>query len=143
MEQNKQSKHDWAAHVGCIDDRGVEPVRKWAIEKFGVQLVDPVTQGGMDGFLSAPMPENEEAWYIQKIEMNRIRRDLFISLEHHKSWPVLVSGHYGCAGNPVSDDEHRTCIKKACEVVRSWGVPPDIEVIGVFVNQNWQVEQVT
>ena len=79
MEQNQQ-KHEWSAHVGCIDDRDVQPVRVWTVEKFGVQLVDSVTQGGMDGFLSAPLPEDKEARHTREIELNRIKRDLFISL---------------------------------------------------------------
>lgn len=142
MKQNQQSQHEWSVHVGCIDDRGVQSVRAWAIEKFGVRLVDQVTQGGMDGFLSAPMLEKEEVQKEREIELKRIKRDLFISLERHKSWPIIVSGHYDCAGNSVSDDEHRMCIKKACEAVRSWGVPDDVKVIGVFVNHDWQVEEV-
>lgn len=137
------AQHLWSVHVGCIDDRGIQPIRAWAIEKFGVQHVDPVTEAGMDGFLTASMPDDEEAKKQREVELERIKKNLFVSLEHHKSYPVIVSGHYGCAGNPVSDDEHRQCIQHACELVRSWGVPENVEVLGVFVNSNWQVEEIT
>ena len=35
---------------------------------------------------------------------------------------AFVVGHTGCAGNPVSDDEHVADIMRAVETVRSWGL---------------------
>ena len=137
------TNHQWSVHIGCIDGRGVAPVQVWAMAKFGVLHVDAITQGGMDGFLSSFALEHGDPHEQKATELMRIKRDLFISLEHHKSWPVIVSGHYACAGNPVSDDEHKKHIRTACSLVRSWGVPDSVEIIGVFVNSDWQVEKVT
>jgi len=49
----------------------------------------------------------------------------------------VVSGHYDCAGNPVSDEEHISQIRKGVEVISSWGL--DVKVIGVWVDGSWNV----
>jgi hypothetical protein len=51
-----------------------------------------------------------------------------------------VSGHYDCAGNPVSNEEHITQIKKGIEVISSWNV--GVKVVGVWVDDTWKINTV-
>ena len=64
-----------------------------------------------------------------------------ISVEAHGSKVVAVAGHHDCAGNPVTEEEHRRHILRAVETVRSWGFP--VTIVGLWVNSNWQVEVVS
>ena len=58
----------------------------------------------------------------------------------HKSNLIVISGHYDCAGNPVSEDEHISHIKKSAEIISSWDL--NVKVIGVWVNSSWNVQMV-
>jgi len=51
-----------------------------------------------------------------------------------------VSGHYDCAANPVSDEEHIAQIKNAVEVISSWNL--NAKVVGVWVDGSWNINTV-
>ncbi len=115
-----------------MDGRIQEPIRKWITEKFNVQHVDVVTQPGVDGVLVGKDGP--------RIEL--IKHMVAISVNAHGSSTIVISGHYDCAGHPVSDEQHIQDIKKAVSVVKSWENMSGKEVIGIWVNDDWQVEQV-
>ena len=118
--------------VSCMDGRIQEPIRKWITEKFNVQHVDVVTQPGVDGVLVG-----KDGPHIELI-----KHMVAISVNAHGSSTIVISGHYDCAGHPVSDEQHIQDIKKAVSVVKSWDNMSGKEVIGIWVNDDWQVEQV-
>ena len=60
---------------------------------------------------------------------------IIISISHHKSSHIVISGHFGCAGNPVSEEEHFIHIKKSVDIVNSWNL--DADVIGVWIDENF------
>lgn len=124
----------FATCLDCADGRTKEPVLAWARKNIGVQWVDILTRAGMDGVLVSD---------LHPALVEDLRNQLGILLEKHHSKHILVVGHCECAGNPVSEDEHRTCIKQACEVVCSWNLPEGIEVVGLLVNSTWEVEVVS
>ncbi len=115
-----------------MDGRIQEPIRKWITEKFNVQHVDVVTQPGVDGVLVGKGGPHIEL----------IKHMVAISVNAHGSSTIVISGHYDCAGHPVSDEQHIQDIKKAVSVVKSWENMSGKEVIGIWVNDDWQVEQV-
>ena len=51
-----------------------------------------------------------------------------------------MSGHYDCAANPVSDEEHIAQVKKAVEEISSWNL--GVKVVGVWVDGSWTVNTV-
>ena len=63
-----------------------------------------------------------------------------ISINKHESELIVVSGHYDCAGNPVSNEEHITQIKKGIEVISSWNL--GVKVVGVWVDDTWKINTV-
>ena len=117
--------------INCIDGRVQASVAEWVRAHFGVQYVDVVTAPGPDGVLTQGTPE-----------ANKLIRDyVAVSREAHQSSVLAIAGHFGCAGYPVSPDEHIAAIRRAATIVASWGVP--MRVIGLWVNEGGQIEVVS
>lgn len=115
--------------LNCIDGRIQVPVIKWARANLDVDCLDMITRPGMDGLLSDP-----------QFDLNRLCKGFKISLETHGSTNIVIVGHHDCAGNPVSEEEHRRQIKASVERIRR--EHPAAHVTGVWVNSAWTVEKV-
>ncbi len=63
-----------------------------------------------------------------------------ISVEKHCSDKVAVVAHYDCAGNPEPKSVQMRQLSSALNTVKSWNFP--VEVIGLWVDENWQVHRV-
>ncbi len=124
----------FATCLDCADGRTKEPILAWARKNIGVQWVDLLTRAGMDGSLLSG---------LHPVIVEDLRNQLGILLDKHQSKHILVSGHCECAGNPVSKEMHRVCIRQVCQMLRSWNLPEGVEVIGLLVNEAWEVERIT
>ncbi|MDX1441370.1 MAG: carbonic anhydrase [Nitrosopumilaceae archaeon] len=118
----------FATSVTCMDGRIQIPLAKWIKENYSVDYVDTITEPGVDKKVS----ENKD--------LESIKTKVGISINAHKSGLIVVSGHFDCAGNPVSDEEHITHIKKGVEIITSWNL--GVKVIGAWVDENWKVNPV-
>ncbi len=116
--------------INCIDGRAQNPVREWLLANHSLDYVDMVTEPGADRLLSARIPRGLRA----------IKSRVLVSVTNHQSSVVAVVGHHDCAANPVSEKEHLRQIDSAALLVRSWGLP--VVVVGLWVNENWEVELV-
>ena len=119
----------FATSVSCIDGRIQGPISDWIKEKNSVDYVDTITEPGLDKRISE-FPEIAE----------ELRKKVVISIKAHGSQLVIVSGHAECAGNPVSDEEHKEHIAKGVEVVKSWNLGVDVK--GVWVDNEWKVNPI-
>lgn len=117
--------------INCIDGRVQEPVTAWVKARFGVDYVDTVTAPGPDGMLTQGAPH----------AIDLIRDHVRVSQEAHHSGVLVVAGHFGCAGHPVSPDEHIAAIRAAAATAEGWGMP--MRVIGLWVNEGGQIEVVS
>ena len=117
----------FATSISCMDGRIQIPISNWIKENYSVNFVDTITEPGVDKVL-VDNPNNES-----------IKNKVSISINAHKSKLVVVSGHYECAANPVSDDEHISQIKKDVEAISSWNL--GVEVVGVWVDNSWKVNR--
>jgi len=115
----------FATSVCCMDGRIQLPLTKWIKENYSVDFVDTITEPGIDKKIA----ENSD--------LESVKTKIGISINAHKSELIVVSGHYDCAGNPVSDEEHISQIKKGIEVISSWNL--NAKVIGVWVDESWNV----
>jgi len=122
------SEEKFATQVSCIDGRIQLPLAKWIKENYSVDFVDTITQPGVNKTVA----ENSD--------LESIKRSVGISIDKHKSELVVVSGHVKCAGNPVSKEEQIIQIKKGVKVISSWNL--DVKVIGVWVDDSWNVNTV-
>jgi len=118
----------FATSVSCMDGRIQIPLAKWIKANYSVDYVDAITEPGVD----KKVADNSD--------LESIKTKVGISINAHKSELVVVSGHYDCAGNPVSDEEHIAQIKNSVEVISSWNL--GVKVIGVWVDHSWNVNTV-
>lgn len=122
-------KGKFATVISCIDGRVQSPIAEWMKKNLKVDYVDTITEPGPD-----------KALLGQDERVESIRQKVMISIKAHNSCAIAVAGHYDCAGNPVSEEEHLEQIKKCTEVVASWGLP--VRIAGLWVNKQWKVEVV-
>lgn len=116
----------FATSVSCMDGRIQIPLNTWIKENFSVDYVDTITEPGVDKNITNVLES--------------VKNKVGISINAHKSELVVVSGHYDCAANPVSDEEHIAQIKNTVQVISSWNL--NAKVIGVWVDGSWAVNTV-
>ncbi len=114
--------------ITCMDGRIQIPLANWIKENYPVDFVDTITEPGVD----KKVAENKD--------LDSIRSKVDISINAHKSGLIVVSGHHDCAGNPVSENEHISHIKKCVDVISSWNL--NVEVVGAWVDDTWNVRKV-
>jgi len=115
--------------VNCMDGRTQLSVNEYMRKKYGVDYVDTVTETGPDKILAEEGPKSES-----------IRERVDISVKKHGSKAIAIVAHYDCAGNPVDKETHLRHIKKAAETLKKW--LPDVEVIGLWVGEDWKAGKV-
>ena len=117
-----------ATCLNCMDGRVQLPVLTWIKANYPVDFVDVITEAGMDGVLA------------KQEDISEIQRSVKVSVTLNKSTRLFVVGHHDCRGNPVDEKLHRKEIAESVERLKPlW---PDQEVIGLWVNDRWQVERV-
>ncbi len=118
----------FATSISCMDGRIQTPISDWIKKNYSVDFVDTITEPGVEKKIT------------ENIDTEQIKSKAEISIFKHKSELIIVSGHHDCAGNPVSKEEHITQIRKSIGILESWNFPA--KVLGVWVNDQWEVEQI-
>jgi carbonic anhydrase len=116
--------------INCMDGRAQLPVTDWVKQQFNLDYVDMITEPGPDKIVSGQGPQVES-----------IKARATISANAHGSKIIVVAGHDDCAGNPVSEKQHKSQIKDSIKVICTWNLPFD-KVIGLWVNKDWKIEVV-
>ena len=117
-----------ATCLNCMDGRVQLPVLTWIKANYPVDFVDVITEAGMDGVLA------------KQDDISEVLRSIKVSVNLNKSTRLFVVGHYDCRGNPVNDNLHREEIVESVNRLKPlW---PNQEIIGLWVNDRWQVELV-
>jgi len=116
--------------INCMDGRAQLPVITWMKERYGLDYVDMITEAGADCVLTRGSAER-----IASV-LTRVR----VSVDKHGSQIVAIVGHDDCAGNPCSPADHLQHIRGSVAAARAWGLPA--EIIGLWLNEAWQVEVV-
>ena len=118
-----------ATCLNCMDGRVQLPVIAWIKDNYPVDFVDVITEAGMDGVLA------------KQEDISEIARSIKVSVDLNRSMRFFIVGHYDCRGNPVDEHRHREDIANAVE--RLSPLWPGQEVMGLWVNDQWQVEQIS
>ena len=117
-----------ATCLNCMDGRVQLPVIAWIKAHYPVDFVDVITEAGMDGVLA------------KQENISEVLRSIKVSVNLNRSTRLFVVGHYDCRGNPVNEKSHRQEVIDAVDRLKPlW---PAQEVIGLWVNDQWQVELV-
>ncbi len=117
--------------IHCMDGRIQRPINDYLREHYNTKFVDTVTEPGPIKCLSEPSLTPQ----IQSI-MDRVE----ISLKHHGSDLIAVSGHHDCAGNPVEKEIQIDQVRKAIQFLDE--KYPEVKKIGLWVNEDWQIESI-
>lgn len=117
--------------IQCMDGRIQKPISKYLKENYGVEYVDVITEPGACRVIAEGQDKNLIASLVNKAK---------ISVECHGSKIIAVSGHYDCAANPSTESEQKAQVKKAIERLKSF--IDDAEFIGLWVDENWNVNKV-
>jgi hypothetical protein len=123
-------KYKFATALNCMDGRVQIPIIEFLKKKFKVDYIDMITEPGIDKILAEG---NKEliSWIKEKIK---------ISVKKHNSKVIAIVGHADCAGNPVEKEKHIEQIKKGMKIIKLMKL--NVKIIGLWVNENWQVEVV-
>lgn len=127
-----KEQYKFGTAINCIDGRTQQPVTNYIKQNYTVDIVDMITFPGADGIFSNK---------LRDVESSLAKHSANISVEKHNSQIVAIVGHYDCAGNPGDKNYHYGQIKEALQEISLWKLPA--KVIGLYVNENWQVEEVT
>jgi len=119
----------FATCLSCIDGRIHLPVIQWIMDNHYIDYVDLITEPGMIKWLLED--ENIKDNLLSKI---------LISRQKHNSSKLFIVAHYDCAGNPVSDQKQKEQINIA--VNKMSNILLEIDVIGLWVNENGEVNQI-
>ena len=120
----------FATSINCIDGRIQIPISNWIKQKYFVEYVDVISHPGSDKVIGEKIIEG----------ITEIKSKVLVSINAHNSKLVVISGHHDCAGNPVSKEMHMTQIKKSINLIKSWDYP--VTVIGIWVNDKWEIEEI-
>lgn len=96
---------DGRLHHGEVN--AVEALR----QELGVDFVYPLSVPGPNGVLLRGAECEKDALYKQ----------FSVLLNLKNPSVVAIAGHYNCAGNPVSNEEHDSDVREAVKVIREWG----------------------
>jgi hypothetical protein len=115
-----------------MDGRVQIPVIQYLKERFNAQYVDSITEPGPNYILAA---ESDISL------LHSIQTRLDISVKKHHSGAIAIVGHHDCAGNPRPKDQQLVHIEKS----KNWLKEkyPETEVIGLWVDEQWQVVEVS
>jgi hypothetical protein len=115
-----------------MDGRIQVPVVEYMQGRFGVDYVDLITEPGPNLILAQQTNIN-----IVESIFHRLK----ISIERHASVGIAVAGHYDCAGNPSTREEQTGHTIEAIRFIKSRY--SELEVIGLWVDENWEVSELS
>lgn len=126
MSEVAQVGETFFTSVGCMDGRVQKAVEGYASLIFGAEFPDTITMPGLDGvFAKDPVDKNT---------YESVRAMVAVSVRKHKSYGIVVHGHEGCAGNPVSYEQHKKDVEKSVEQIKTMLGGENVVVKGVYVH---------
>lgn len=123
---------EFVTSIHCMDGRIQEKINSYLKEKYDAEYVDSITEPG---------PCYALADRSDECLVNSILRKVDISINKHGSRVIAVSGHYDCAGNPVSKEAQEEHIRDSLRFLKSKYEDKDVEIIGFYINDEWEVEE--
>lgn len=122
----------FATVINCMDGRTQLPVITFLMNRFNIMYVDSITEPGPIALLSnAPASQ----------ETKNIYKRINISVEKHKSAGIAIVAHHDCAGNPIDKEKQLVQLKDAAQHVKKHY--PNLPVLELWVNENWEVEEIS
>ena len=118
----------FATAINCMDGRVQKSIAEYMQKRFNVDYVDMITEPGPNKILA----EGDESDIIESL-----KKKVGISVKKHNSRIIAVTGHYDCAGNPENEDAQKEHLRKAVNVIDSWGFPVK-KIIALWLDENFE-----
>jgi carbonic anhydrase len=112
--------------INCMDGRVQVPVNEYLRKHYQLDFVDTVTDPGPVKILAE-----------KQAGVTSIHQRVKISIEAHGSKLIAIVAHYDCAGNPESKETQLEQLRSALKTIHDWNY--DVQCIGLWVDENWQV----
>lgn len=121
----------FCAAINCMDGRVQVPVIEYLRERCGVEYVDIISEPGPVRILSA-RPDSADADSIfERVE---------VSVKEHGIRSLALAAHFDCGGNPLPKGDQLEQLGKALNLL--YGRYPDLEIIGLWVDAEGEVEEI-
>ncbi len=117
--------------INCMDGRVQLPVIEYLKKQCGAKYGDMITEAGPNKIL---------AERTNQASIDSILARVDISVNKHGSRLIAVIGHHDCAGNPTDEAIQRGHTATAVEFIAD--KYPQCEVIGLWIDENWQVSTI-
>ena len=117
--------------ISCMDGRIQLPVIRYLQTRFHAKYVDLITEPGPNLILARQADTDL---------VNSILARTHISVSNHHSIGLAVIGHFDCAGNPATKDEQILQIEESVNFIRQRY--KKLEIIGLWVDENWEVHEI-
>ena len=119
---------EFVTSIHCMDGRIQELIIRFIKEKFNATYVDVITEPGPCKIL--PQGSNHPLF-------ESICQRVSISTEKHGSDKIFISGHYDCAGNLACESAQIQQLTVGEKMLQERF--PNVEIIKLWVDQNWEV----
>lgn len=117
----------FATAINCMDGRVQIPVINYLKNNYNADYVDMITEPGPVKILSE---------FINNDLINSIKNRVMVSVEKHNSKLIAIIGHYDCAGNPEDEKVQIKQLLSSIKILKSWY--GNLQVIGLWINENWE-----
>jgi len=117
--------------INCMDGRVQIPVNEYLRRELSVDYVDTITEAGPVRILAEEQESDLADSILARVD---------ISVKKHKSKTVAIVAHYDCTGNPVKKDVQLEQLESAVDFLNA--KYPDIKISGLWVDSNWNVENI-
>jgi len=127
--------------INCMDGRVQLPVIDFLKSRFNADYVDTVTEPGPNLILAKQADSTLAESILHRVS---------ISVERHDSVGIAIVAHHDCAGNRAAKEDQIAHLRAAIQVAREWRFRPtraprqtaqNLEIIGLWVDENWEVHE--
>lgn len=125
----EMAKGNFGTVINCMDGRTQLPVNDYLRKEYGLDFIDTVTEPGPVKMLA----ENTAG-------VESIKQRVNISIQAHGSKLIAIVAHHDCAGNPVPKETQYEQVKLALKNLSGWNYP--VQLVGLWVNENWEVTSI-
>ena len=117
--------------INCSDGRVQYPVMDYLKKSYDIEFFDAANEAG---------PLLTLTKKTDKCRLISLKEQIRTSLEEHNSRFIALVGHHDCTDNPGDRAFQEKQMNEALDYLQR-GFGKDITYVGLYVNENWEVEE--
>jgi hypothetical protein len=119
--------------INCSDGRVQYPVMDYLKKSYDIEFFDAANEAG---------PLLTLTKKTDKCRLISLKEQIRTSLEEHNSKFIALVGHHDCTDNPGDRAKQEKQMDEALDYLQR-GFGKDLTYVGLYVNENWEVEEYT